>query len=131
MDNQQNSGNEPQDSDKKGESNLANAEAQTISNEVNQKIMEEKDVIMKEENAKKSTDNNDILQEALNQKFVPLLNFYNKLDSILISINSTWENHRDGYAKFFSEEIRPKILELLSYPCTYSKGDKIIVLFGF
>jgi hypothetical protein len=131
MDNQQNSRNEPQDSDKKDESNLVNTEAQTVSNEANQKILEEKDVIMKEENANKLNDNNDILQEALNQKFVPMLNFYNKLDSILTSINSTWENYRDGYAKFFSEEIRPKIYELLSFPCTYSKGDKIIIVFGF
>ena len=131
MDNQQNSRNEPQDSDKKDESNLVNTEAQTVSNEANQKIMEEKDVIMKEENANKLNDNNDILQEALNQKFVPMLNFYNKLDSILTSINSTWENYRDGYTKFFSEEIRPKIYELLSFPCTYSKGDKIIIVFGF
>ena len=53
MDNQQNFRNAPQDSDKKDESNLVNTEAQTVSNEANQKILEEKDVIMKEENANK------------------------------------------------------------------------------
>ena len=123
---------EPQDSIKKEQLDSVQEakDTETISDEANQKMMEEKDIIMKEEKEKKYN-KNDILQEALDQKSISIINFANELDNILTSINTTWENYRDGYAKYCAEEIRPKVNELLNYPCINSNREKVILIFSF
>ena len=132
MDEQPQPEKEPQDSVKKEQLNSVQEikDTEAISSEANQKMMEERDIIMKEEKDKKYNQN-DILQEALDQKSISILNFANELDNILTSINTTWENYRDGYAKYCVEEIKPKINELLNYPCINSNREKVILIFNF
>ena len=119
---------EPQDSIRKEQldSTKETKDNEIISSEANEKMKEEKDIIMKEEKEKKY-DQNDILQEALDQKSISIIDFANELDYILTSIKSTWENYRDGYTKYCVEEIRPKVNELLNYPCINSNREKVIL----
>ena len=132
MDEQPQPQKEPQDSIRKErlDSIKETKDNEIISSEANEKMREEKDIIMKEEKEKKYNQN-DILQEALDQKSISIIDFANELDYILTSIKSTWENYRDGYTKYCVEEIRPKVNELLNYPCINSNREKVILIFSF
>ena len=82
------------------------------------------------ENGKKINEN-DIIHEALDHKSMSIINLANELDGLLTRINNTWENYREGFAKYYSEEIKPKFNELLSYPCITSNQEKVILIFSF
>ena len=96
---------------------------QKISQEVNNKINIE-------ENGKKLNES-ELIQEALDYKSASIINLSTELDSILNSINTTWENYREGYVKYFNEEVKPKFNELLSYPCINSNREKVLLIFSF
>ena len=132
MDEEQPPQKEPRDSRKKTKLNSVQEikENQTISNEATQKMIEDNDIIMNEEKEKRLNEN-EILQEALDQKSISIINFANELENILASIKTTWENYRDGYPKYFLEEIKPKVEELLNYPCINSNREKVILIFNF
>ena len=101
------------------------------STETAQKIeVEENDNLNSFENGKKINENN-LIQEALDHKSVSIINLANELDSILTSINNTWENYPAGFVKYYNEEIKPKFNELLSYPCITSNQEKVILIFCF
>ena len=101
------------------------------STETAQKIeVEENDNLNSFENGKKINENN-LIQEALDHKSVSIINLANELDTILTSINSTWENYPAGFTKYYNEEIKPKFNELLSYPCITSNQEKVILIFCF
>ena len=101
------------------------------STETAQKIeVEENDNLNSFENGKKINENN-LIQEALDHKSVSIINLANELDTILTSINGTWENYPAGFVKYYNEEIKPKFNELLSYPCITSNQEKVILIFCF
>ena len=72
-----------------------------------------------------------MIQEALDQKSASIINLSNELEGILTSINTTWENYPEGYAKYYIEEIKPKFHELLNYPCITSYQEKVLLIYGF
>ena len=99
-------------------------------NESNQKILEEENKIKSEEDMKKINEKK-MLQEALEQKRKSIKNFLQETNNVLSSIISTWENYREGYNKYFTEELKPKFNEFLSYPCITSFQDKAIIIYIF
>ena len=99
-------------------------------NESNQKILEEENKIKSEEDMKKINEKK-MLQEAQEQKIKSIMNFLQETNNILSSIISTWENYREGYNKYFTEELKPKFNEFLSYPCITSFQDKAIIIYIF
>ena len=104
---------------------------QETSTETSQKIeIEQSDSTNNFENGKNISENN-LIQEALDHKSISIINLANELDGVLTSINSTWENYRGGFVKFYDEEIKPKFNELLSYPCITSNQEKVILIFSF
>ena len=131
MEDQNPSQKEPKDSipDSNEFSNL-NTTAQT-SSEAKYKISQETNNKIEIEENEKKINENEIIQEAIDYKSASILNLSTELDSILISINTTWENNRQGYFKYFNEEVKPKLNELLSYPCINSNREKVILIFCF
>ena len=131
MEDQNPSQKEPKDSipDSNEFSNL-NTTAQT-SSEAKYKISQETNNKIEIEENEKKINENEIIQEAIDYKSTSILNLSTELDSILISINTTWENNRQGYFKYFNEEVKPKLKELLSYPCINSNREKVILIFCF
>ena len=122
---------EPQDSTRKAVSELVQEIKETnTSSEAAQKMQEEQKIIIDEETQKKISEN-EMIQEALDQKSASIIKLSNELESILSSINTTWENYPEGYAKYFTEEIKPKFQELLNYPCITSYREKVLLIFGF
>ena len=67
----------------------------------------------------------------MDYKSASIINLSTEFDNILTSINTTWENYREGYVKYFNEEVKPKFNELLSYPCINSNRKKVILIFSF
>ena len=131
MENEDPSQKEPQDSTRKAVSDLVQEIKDTnTSSEVAQKMQEEQKIIIDEE-AQKKISENEMIQEALDQKSASIVNLSNELEGILTSINTTWENYPEGYAKYFTEEIKPKFQELLNYPCVTSYREKVLLIFGF
>ena len=99
MEDQNPSQKEPKDSipDSNEFSNL-NTTAQT-SSEAKYKISQETNNKIEIEENEKKINENEIIQEAIDYKSASILNLSTELDSILISINTTWENNRQGYFK--------------------------------
>ena len=137
MDNTNNHQKEPQDSvrgnnDQKLESKNQPRDKvpeDNISYHTNQKTEEDENkIIIDEENQKIKSES---IQEAVKEKSKQILNFSNELDNILVSINTTWENYREGFSNYYQSDIIPKINEYLNYPCITIFQEKIILIFKF
>ena len=138
MENQNNAPKEPQDSVRKKNNNkqpkAQNNPEEKIPQDSLPAIQNSKeddyhkiDIVEEDQKIK----NESIIQEAVHRKSIQILNFSNELEKILASLNIIWENNRDGYNKFYQNDIIPKINELLNYPCITSDEDKIFLIFRF
>ena len=136
MDNTNNHQKEPQDSVRNNDQNLQSQNQprdkvpeDNISYHTKQKTEEDENkIIIDEENQKIKSES---IQEAVKEKSKQILNFSNELDNILASINTTWENYREGFSNYYQSDIIPKINEYLNYPCITVLQEKIILIFKF
>ena len=131
MDNEPSDSKEPQDSIRPKQSSIEEEQPKDneydINNqEMSEKIGEEMKDIKSEENEKIT--NEHIVDEELIESSKELKNFYSDLETILININNIWNYNREGYVNHYITEIKPKINELLTYPCITSFQDKVILI---
>ena len=132
MEDQNPSENEPQDTIPNQNQITQENQTEQISTEANQKMLEEeKNETRNEESEKKMKEEEMNIKEALDQKSLAIINFSNELETLLLSIQTIWENNNEGFVKYYTEEVKPKFNEYLSYPSITAYREKVIQIFGF
>ena len=131
MEDKDQSQNEPQDTVNEQISNNTHNTAEQISTEITQKLIEEENNKIKSEENGGLIQENNLVKEALDQKSLSIINLANELEYVLASIKTTWENDLEGFNKYYTEGIKPKLNEYLSYPCITANQEKVILIFSF